>query len=190
MRARSSRLTKAISAPARLAVLASGLILALAMAGPGRAAEPAAKVDPAFRAAMKRFLVAQNIPSQLGEQMTYSAAEQALSAMAGSGVTITEPMQAIVIEEARADFGKKFGDVEYLSDLYSGIYVNHFSVAEIDELASFWESPIAKKFLSKSQTINEAFMVEFQKVATTLNASFQTRVEKRLREAGVLGNAP
>ena len=79
-----------------------------------------AKPDAAFRAAMKRFLVAQNIPAQMGEQMTYSAAEQILTSLAGSGVTITEPMQAIVVEEARKDFGTRFGDVEYLTDLYSG----------------------------------------------------------------------
>jgi ComF family protein len=127
-----------------------------------RAAGEPAKPDAAFRAAMKRFLVAQNIPSQMGEQMTYSAAEQVLSSIAATGVTITEPMQAIVLEEARKDFGTRFGDVDFLTDLYATVYVQHFTTKEISAIADFWESPVAKKLLSQTQTLNEAFMGKMQ----------------------------
>lgn len=149
-----------------------------------------AKPDAAFRAAMKRFLLSQNIPAQMGEQMTYSAAEQILGALASTGVTVSEPMQTIVVEEARKDFGQKFGDVEFLTDLYSGIYVRHFTTEEISDIASFWESPVAKKLLAQSTNLNEAFVSKMQESTAPLTEAFQARVDKRLREEGILGKTP
>jgi hypothetical protein len=153
-------------------------------------AKPAVRLDPAFRAAMKRFLVAQNIPAQMGEQMTFSAAENALQGIAGGGVQVTEPMQAIVVEEARKEFGKRFSDVEFLSDLFTGVYQNHFTLAEITELASFWESPAARKWMSETPKLNEGFFARLQEETAPMSAGFQSRLEKRLREAGILGQAP
>ncbi len=146
--------------------------------------------SPAYRAAIKRFLVATNVPAQMGEQMTYSAAEQALGALASNGVTITEPMQAIVIEEARKDFGKRFGDVDYLTDLYSTIYADHFSEKEVTELATFWESPVAKKLMTSTTPINEAFTAKLEQAVTPMSAALQTRLDKRLRDVGALSNTP
>jgi hypothetical protein len=151
---------------------------------------PAVKPSPAFRAAMKRFLLAQNIPTQMGEQMAYSAAEQFLAPLAAGGVAVTEPMQALVLDEARKDFGKRYGDVEYLTDLYAGVYARHFSDKEIIELAAFWESPVAKKLLASTETINETFITQLQSATRTQMDEFQTRMEGQLRAAGILGNAP
>lgn len=154
------------------------------------AAAPAVKPSPAFRAAMKRFLIAQNIPTQMGEQMAYSAAEQFLAPLAAGGVAVTEPMQALVLDEARKDFGKRYGDVEYLTDLYAGVYAGHFSDKEITELAAFWESPVAKKLLASTETINETFISQLQSATKTQMDEFQTRMEGQLRAAGILGSAP
>ncbi len=172
--------------PTALVALA---LLVAPLAG-ARAEDAPAQPDAAFRAAMKRFLVAQNIPSQMGDQMTYSAAEQILSSLASTGVSITEPMQAIVLEEARKDFGKKFGDVDFLTELYAKVYAQHFSTQEISAIADFWESPAAKKLLSKTETLNEAFTREMQDSTTPLTEGFKNRVDQRLRAAGILGNAP
>lgn len=171
-------------------VLGLGFGFAFAALPDAQAAGEAAKPDPAFRTAMKRFLVAQNIPAQMGEQMTYSAAEQVLQGLASTGIPITEPMQAIVLEEARKDFGQRFGDVEFLADLYSTVYVQHFSAKEIAAIADFWESPVAKKLLAQTPTLNEAFIGKMQEATGPLTEPFQTRVDQRLRAAGMLGNAP
>ncbi|MBK7949603.1 MAG: DUF2059 domain-containing protein [Deltaproteobacteria bacterium] len=154
------------------------------------ASAPAVQPSPAFRAAMKRFLLAQNIPTQMGEQMAYSAAEQFLAPLAASGVAVTEPMQALVLDEARKDFGKRYGDVEYLTELYSGVYARHFSDEEITELAAFWESPVAKKLLASTETINESFITQLQSATKTQMNEFQVRMENQLRAAGILGSAP
>lgn len=170
------------------ALLAPSLVLSLA--GPSHAADEAAKVTPAFRDAMKRFLAAQNIPTQLGEQMAFSAAEQVLAPLAASGVPITEPMQALVLDEARKDFGKRYGDIEFLTDLYAKIYVKHFSAEEMRELADFWESPVARKLQSKSEALNEGFVSELQSTTGQQLGDFQSRVEKQMRAAGILPEAP
>ena len=99
-------------------------------------------------------------------------------------------MQAIVLEEARKDFGTRFGDVDFLTDLYATVYVQHFTTKEISAIADFWESPVAKKLLSQTQTLNEAFMGKMQETTGPLAEPFQARVDKRLRDAGILGNTP
>lgn len=167
------------------------LVAAIAVALPvslARAADGAAKATPAFRAAMKRFLVAQNIPAQMGEQVALSAAEQILTGLASSGVAVTEPMQNAVVDLARKQFGKRYGDVEYLTGLYSGIYSQHFSEKEISELAAFWESPVAKKLFAKTTVINERFVADMQSFMDAQMPAFQSEVEKRLRANGLLGN--
>jgi len=173
-----------------LTIAASSLLATGAAPERARAAETATAVDPAFRAAMKRFLIAQNIPAQMGDQMAYSAAEQALATLAAGGVQTSEATQTIVLEEARADFGKRFGDVEYLTDLYAGVYAKHFSLDEIDRIATFWESEVGRKLMASLPAINEAFFLKLQQASTPLNATFQTRLEKRLRDEGVIGAAP
>ena len=137
----SHRIAPHVLVVALAVVLGIGFGFAFAALPDAQAADEVAKPDPAFRAAMKRFLVAQNIPSQMGEQMTYSAAEQILTGLASTGIPITESMQAIVLEEARKDFGQRFGDVEFLADLYSTVYVQHFSAKEIAAIADFWNRP-------------------------------------------------
>ena len=154
------------------------------------AAGEKAAPSPAYRAAINRFLLATNIPAQMGEQMTYSATEQALAALASTGVTITEPMQAIAVEEARKNFGKRFGDVGYLTDLYSTIYADHFSEKEVTELAAFWESPVAKKRMTSTTAINEAFTAKLEEAVTPMSAALQTRLDKSLRDEGALSNTP
>lgn len=190
----STRLAASARALGVSLALAFTLAVTLGQAAPSRAADaaaaPAAKPSPAFRAAMKRFLLAQNIPTQMGEQMAYSAAEQFLAPLAANGVAVTEPMQALVLDEARKDFGKRYGDVEYLTDLYSGVYAKHFSDAEITELAAFWESPVAKKLLSTTEKINETFVTQLQSATKTQMDAFQGRMEKQLRAAGILGETP
>lgn len=173
----------------RMGVLV-GLLLAATFALPSGAAEAAKAASPAFRASMKRFLVAQNIPAQLGEQMSYSAAEQVLAPLVASGVAVTESMQALVLDEARKDFGKHYGDVEFLTNLYSEIYVQHFSEQEMKELADFWESPVARKLLGKSQAINEGFVSKLQETTVDQIGAFRTRVETQMREAGLLSGSP
>ena len=132
----------------------------------------------------------RGFPAQMGEQMAYSAAEQFLAPLAANGVAVTEPMQALVLDEARKDFGKRYGDVEYLTDLYAGIYAGHFSEKEIDELATFWESPVAKKLLASTEKINETFITQLQSTTQAQMQTFQARMETQLRAAGILGNAP
>jgi hypothetical protein len=186
--ARPSSVRRSFRAAAPAALLVGAALLALAPVA--RATDEPAKPTPAYRAAMKRFLLAQNIPAQLAEQMTYSAAEQVLGNLASSGVTITEPMQMVAVEEARKDFGKRFGDVEYLTDISVDIYAKHFSEKELIEIATFWESPLAKKLLDRTETINEAFMLKLQETVGPMSSALQTRVDQRLHAEGALGAVP
>lgn len=177
-----------LGAIVRIALACSfALVLASASASPARAAEEATKPTPAFRAAMKRFLVAQNVPAQMVEQVSLSAADQVLSGLAASGVAVTEPMQSLVVDLARKQIGSRYGDVESLTDLYSRIYAVHFTEAEVGELASFWESPVGRKLLAKTAPINERFVADVEAFLGARLPGFQAEAEKQLRAAGMLG---
>ncbi len=164
------------------------LVVTGAFAFPAAAADEEKKVDPAMRAAVEQFLVVQNTPQIMAEQMTYSVAEQTLDAIAAGGVTITEPMQNLVLEESRREFGTRFGDIKFLTDLHAPIYAEYFTAEEILEIVAFYETPSGQKLMSTSPAVNQAFYGKLQEETITMIPAFQGRVDARLRASGMLSD--
>ena len=169
----------------RLAFLVSSTILALSLSLPGAVAAED-KIDPSFRDAMKRFLVLQKTPEGVSEQIVYSMAQQALTSIAASGFTVTEPMQGIVLEAARTTFASRFSDVEYLTDFYTPLYVANYSEKEVLELIAFWESPVGKKTIDLMSKMTEGSIAILQKASAEYIPEFQKVIDQRMAEAGIV----
>jgi len=169
----------------RLSILVIS-ILALSLFAQSTLAEDKAEtgIDPAFRSAVTAYLKVQGVATTLGDQMTYAMAEQMLVAVANSGVEISPPVQDIVLSETRQRFGSRFGDIEFLTDLYAPIYAEHFSEKELQELTRFWSSPIGKKTIKITPLIQQTTQMAIQSSADEIIPSLQTAVESRLRGAG------
>ncbi|MFK7898893.1 MAG: DUF2059 domain-containing protein [Myxococcota bacterium] len=174
------------------ALLTALIVLAgLSLSSPSFSADEAEeKVDPAMRAAVEAFLVVQNTPQIMAEQMTYSVAEQTLGAIAAGGIAITEPMQNLVIEESRKEFGRRFGDLEFLTDMHTPIYAEHFSPKEMLEVVAFWKTPSGQKLMKTAPAVNQAFFARLQEATVPLITPFQARVDARLRAEGMLSAMP
>lgn len=183
---------------ALLAVLAMMLLLAPAMAtaadeeASADKAEhaAAAKVDDAYRAAIKRYLTAQGGVAQIGESIAYGAANETLTAIQNSGTEVTEAMQSIVLEEALDSYGKRFGDIDTLTRIWAPVYARHFTKAEIDEMTEFFHTPVGKKSIALLPTINQEGMAALQQESFALTPEFQLAVDARFREAGIVGATP
>jgi hypothetical protein len=152
-------------------------------ASPVRAEDEAAEKE--FRDAIRQYLTLQGSVDQMGVSVAYGAANEALMAFSQSGVEVTEPMQNIVLEQALESYGKQFGDVEFLTNLWSPIYAEHYSVEEIRALIAFYESPVGKKSLELFGPINEAGMAAVQKSAVAIAPGFQLGVTAKLEAAGI-----
>ena len=148
-------------------------------------AEAEAKIDPAFRKAVTHYLQIQGVATSLGDQMTYAMADQMLGAVAASGIEITDPVQEIVLAETRKQFGSRFGDIEFLTDLYAPIYAEHFSEPEMQQLIAFWDSPIGKKSIKLNPLLAQATHSAIQVAAEELIPKLQENVEARLTAAGL-----
>lgn len=140
--------------------------------------------DPKFRAAVREYLVLQKSADHMGMSVAYGAANEILMAIAQSGVEVTEPMQAIVLEQALENYGSKFGDVDFLTDLLTPIYAEHYSEPEIQSLITFFKSPIGKKSIELAGPINEAGMSAVQESAFAITPAFQLAVTSQLEAAG------
>ena len=149
-------------------------------------AQDAAKIDPGFREAVEKYLRVQKTPETVREQMSYSVAQQALASIAASGIEITEPMQAIVLDVARSTFGAHFGDIKTLTDIYAPIYAAYFSEKEIREITAFWESPAGRKLVEKMPDLSRDSYMKMQEASAALLSEFQTEVDERLAAAGIV----
>lgn len=178
----------AASPPRLVILLVCAVASLLALVTPAVAADDEKKVDPAMRAAVEKFLLVQNTPQIMAEQMTYSVAEQTLSAIAAGGITITEPMQNLVLEESRKEFGTRFGDIGFLTDIHAPIYAEHFTAKEMLEIVAFWETPSGQKLMSTAPAVNQAFFAKLQEETYPLIPAFQGRVDARLRAEGMLSD--
>lgn len=165
---------------------------------PGRAASPggasavakAPEVTDAFRAAMKRYLLAQGAIEQIGESVAYGAANETLIAIQNSGTEVTEPMQAIVLEEALDSYGRRFGDVDTLARIWAPVYARHFTVSELDQMTAFFQSDVGRKSIELLPVINQEGMQALQQESFAMTPEFQLAVDARFREAGIVGETP
>ncbi len=148
------------------------------------------KADSGFRQAMVEFLTIQDAAQTIENQMTYALAQQQLGSIAASGVEITEPIQEIVVDVARTSVGSRFGDVQFLAELYMPLYSKHYSESELRELTAFWQSPIGKKTIAAMPELTEGSSRVLQEASVAFVPEFQTAVNKRLEEAGIVPSAP
>ena len=168
--------------------VALGLALAI-MLVPMLGALPAAAedepVDPKFRQSVKTYLSLQGSVEQMGLSVAYNAANETLMAIAQTGVEVTEPMQNIVLEQAIETYASRFGDIEFLTDLWAPIYAKHYTQKEIQTLIDFYESPIGKKSLELFGPINEEGMAAIQESVFAITPGFQLGVNAKLEAAGI-----
>jgi hypothetical protein len=167
----------------RLALALCVAVVSLsAVVVPARAEEEGP--DAKFRKAVREYLLAQQSPEQMGMSVAYGAANEALMAIAQSGVEITEPIQAIVLEQAVESYGSKFGDVDFLVDLLAPVYAQHYTEKEIQTLVEFYRTPVGKKSIALAGPINEAGVAAVQQSAVAIAPDFQLAVAARLDAAG------
>jgi hypothetical protein len=168
----------------RQSILAlSALVLLLALSATGEDT-PKKKLDPAYRKSVAKYLTIQNVPSTLEEQMTYVVADQMIGFVAANGVEITDPVQGIVLSETRKQIGTRFGDIEFLTDVYAPIYAEHFSEKELQELIDFLESPIGQKTIELTPMLAQSTQMAVQMATQELLPELQKKLKERLTGAG------
>lgn len=143
------------------------------------------EVAPSFKKAVRAYLDSQGSFERIGQTVAYGATNETLTAIANSGIEITESMQEIVLEEATQTYGKKFSSIDFLTDLWAPVYNKHFTEAEVNEMTAFFNSPIGKKSLEVLPAVNQEGMLAIQEMSVSITPGFQLAVDARFREAGV-----
>lgn len=144
------------------------------------------KIDASYVEALSEFLKIQNAGSEIEEQMTYSATQQAFNTLAAQGIQITEPMQAIILDEARKSFGSKFNDPDFLAELWAPAYSSQLSEAELREVGAFWNSSIGQKMISVNTALAQGTLTALQEASEPLLRNFEKNVDARLLAAGIV----
>lgn len=177
-----------------LSVLLLATSFGLARASRAQEAEPAAAAKktatPEYRKVMRRYLEAQGSAEAIGQSIAFGEAQQALMAIANGGIEITESIQNIVLEEALEVFASRFGDLDFLADLWAPVYVNHFTAQELEQMIAFFESPVGRKSQQLMPVINQESMSAIQQTSVSLAPAFQLAIDARLRETGAAETAP
>ncbi len=173
-----------LAVPTFLAALLAGLLWTLPSAAQEEAtAEPS--ISAGYRQLVRSLLEATGVGAA-GEQIAYSMANETLGAISAAGTPLTEEIQQIVLEEALAEFVPRFGDLEYLTDLYAPLYVKHFDEGELKKIVEFHRSEVGQKMLATIPEIASAALVALQEASLAMIPEFQLKVDKRLRDAGIV----
>jgi hypothetical protein len=144
------------------------------------------EIDESFVEALSEFLKTQSAGPAIEEQMTYSAAQQAFGTLAAQGVEITEPMQAIIVDEARKSFGSKFSNHDFLARIFAPAYASELSEADLVKVGKFWNSPLGQKMLAANVALAEGTLAALQEASLTFIPDFQKNVDARLLAAGIV----
>jgi uncharacterized protein len=121
---------------------AAVLLAALALAAPG-AAEAQNATDPVALAKAKELLQVSNLIAMRDQMVAL------VEAQIGALVRDANPGQDDKVDHAVADLIRpalKRRIPEYL-DLAAGVYADHFTRAELEQLVSFYRSPLGQKLM-------------------------------------------
>lgn len=168
---------------ALIAVLGAALMPAAALSqdAPAQDKRP---VSDEYRKTLSRLL--EVIGADVaGEQIAYAVAQETLGGIAATGTPVTEQVQQIVVDAAIKEYVPKFGNIEYLTNLYAPLYAEQLSKQEITELLAFYESPLGQKVLVAIPSIAQTGAMALQQAGLETIPAFQAEVGKQLNAAGV-----
>ena len=146
-------------------------------------------VDTGYRKNVSGLLEVMGA-NRIGEQIAYAIAQEILQTLVASGATITDPIQQIVIDEALEEFGSTFSNDEYLTDLYTPLFFEHFSREELREVLTFYQSPVGKKAMAVLPEISQSAVAQLQQAGKARMPDFEKRLGTQLKEAGIRLRAP
>jgi len=121
-----------------------------------------------------------------GEQVAYAIAQETLGAIAATGTEITEQIQKIVVDEALSQFPPKFGDIQYLTELYAPLYSEHLTEKDLGALLEFYQSPVGQKTLAALPLIGQSGAMALQQASYEQVPAFQQKVDEQMRAAGII----
>jgi hypothetical protein len=121
-----------------------------------------------------------------GEQVAYAIAQETLGAIAATGTEITEQIQKIVVDEALSQFPPKFGDIQYLTELYAPLYSEHLTAKDLEALLEFYQSPVGQKTLAALPLIGQSGAMALQQASYEQVPAFQQKVDEQMRAAGII----
>ncbi|GEM_PF-5747827 len=147
-------------------------------------AAPVPEVTDQYKKTLRRFLEIQGEFVSYSDNVVYGAANETLGQIQASGTQVTEEMSQIVLEESKEKFGKKFDDMDFVTDLFAPVYAKYFTQADLDTMLAFWTTPTGRKNLEAAATLNQETFAAIQQVTFGISPAFQLAVDARLRELG------
>jgi hypothetical protein len=139
-----------------------------------------AEVSPAAEKAVDRLIVAQHLKEQMTGMLPVIVDKVMRTVMQAQDKARAEEARKIVTEEFRASFAKT---IPALIVRHRDLYLAMFSADELARLATFYETPLGQKFISKSPLI-QAEMAKFgAEAGRAAGIDAQSRILDRLRKA-------
>ena len=87
----------------------------------------------------------------------------------------------IVLEESKEKFGKKFEDMDFVTDLFAPVYAKYFTQADLDSMLAFWSTPTGRKNLEAAATLTQETFAAIQQVTFGISPAFQRAVDAASR---------
>lgn len=160
-------------------ILPACVVLALALAGPASAQQPAAKPASAACMANAREILAMKNVSAIYANAVPGVVQQAKTQLIQSNLPYQKDLDEVAVVVAKEFAGKE----KEITEGMAQVYCNEFSDKEIADVVAFYKSPLGQKMLTAEPRAIQgsmAYMNQWaQKFAETVTAQFRAEMKKR-----------
>jgi hypothetical protein len=114
------------------------------------------------------------------ETTLIEAAVQTMKVIVAQNPDINEPVNTAITKTLDVYKGQK----GQLLDQFARVYALNFSMEELQQIVTFYESPVGAKLAAANQTLNESLRRVMTVFRTNLNIEFLAKVRAELKSAG------
>jgi hypothetical protein len=118
--------------------------------------------------------------SSIYEVALVETAVQTMRTIVSQNPEIVEPVNTAITKALDTYKGKK-GD---LMDQFARVYALNFTMDELQQIVTFYESPVGAKLATANATINQSIQTVMQVFQVNLRTEFFAQVRANLKEAG------
>lgn len=143
-------------------------------------------LTPEKQAAIDQFMnLAGSAHNNIGENIAHALIQQITQAIQKANPQMPAQAQPIIEEEVKAVINSKTQGPGSLQQTVYAVYNQYLTLAELQELIAFYQTPLGKKLTSIMPTLLHETALASQKWAQALAPEIKARISMRFIQAGI-----
>jgi len=172
----------ALAAPSN--TLATGVVGSAGASSPAAPGRPAPATGDASKEQLIRTLVNLSDVSELQSVFSQQFVDRVSSAVSMFGPVMNPQTMSVIQQQTRAVVQEHIEDGDALYSVLAPVYEKHFNIIELNQLVTFYQSPLGQKLVQVSPQLLTESMDLGQEWGMSLVPEIMQRVQSQLGSSG------